>query len=250
MIRGQYKIDFIVLLLISLFFLGCSKTVNPENFSKQYENSEYLFYASLEYDAYGRPVFTNPLLFRPTEADVLYYIVQYKNSLARSYFLIKTSKVKGEYADAMKIIYSDTSSGFQGGLAFTQAAVSSNHGGGDSKAQLIYLSIAVGAPLVGTVGGFLYGVVHSSSALVHEMNKTLFIDYKEELVLYTQLDYDDKNRLLHFHEYNNFKKNIQRRRYEYNVSSSNPCRVRYKNSDKETLFLEEESCLFIKPVSF
>lgn len=250
MIRNWYITQFIVFLLTSLVLLGCAKTVEPEKFSKKHLNSDYLFYAGFEYDAYGRPVFTKPLLFRPTESDVLYYIVQYKNSLARSYFLIKTSEVKGEYAEAMKIIYSDTSSGFQGGLAFTQATLSSNHGGGSAEAELVFLSIALSAPLVGTIGGFLYGVVHSSRAFVSEMNKTLFVDYKEELVLYTQLDYDKSKRLLHLHEYDNFNKNVQRRRYEYDVVSSDPCRVRFKNRDKETLLLEEESCLDIKPVAF
>ncbi len=250
LIRGQYKTQVIVLFITSCIFLGCAKTVEPKNFSKKYLKSDSLFYADLEYDAYGRPVFRKPLLFRPTESDVLYYIVQYKNSLVRAYFLIKTFEVEGEYAEAMKIIYSDTSSGFKGGLAFTQSALSSNHGGRSTEAELVFLSIALSAPLVGTIGGFLYGAVHSSSVLVKEMNKTLFVDYKEELVLYTQLDYDKPKRLLHLHEYDNFNKNVQKRRYEYDVSSSNPCRVRFKSSDKETLLLEEESCLEIKPVAF
>jgi len=242
------KISFF-LLLFSLFFTGCSsRTVNPEVFSSSKPTTDYLFFLNVEYDRYGRPSFHDPLVLRPTQADVLYYIVQYDNEMATSYFLIKTSQTQGDYEDAMKIIYEDTFTGFQGGLQFTKSAVRSN--GGSSESQAIYLAVALGAPIVGTIGGFLYGVVHSSGELVSQANESLFVEYKEELVLYTSLKYDEKNRLIYLHEYDNFKKNVYSRKYEYLSLSQNPCRVRHKVKGEEKLYLEEDACLELKKEVF
>jgi len=229
--------------------MGCSsKTVHPEHFSQSNSETDYLFFKSVQYDAYGRPSFYDPLVLRPTQVGVLYYIVQYDNEIASSYFLIKTSQAQGEYSETMQIIYEDTSLGFQGGLQFTQAAVHSN--GGNSEAQAIYLAVALGAPIVGTLGGFLYGVVHSSGELVTQVNESLFVDYKEEMVLFTSLKYDEQNRLIYLHEYDNFKKNVYSRKYEYLPLAQTPCRVRHKVTGKEKLFLEDDSCLALKQEVF
>jgi len=248
--KNLFHVPFL-LLVFFLFFSGCSsRTVNPEDFSSKNDTTDYLFFLNVEYDTYGRPNFEDPLTLRPTQSGVVYYIVQYNNHLATSYFLIKTSETHGQYANAMNIIYSDTFSGLKGGWQFTQGALGSSNSGGSVESQAVYAAIVLGAPLVGAVGGFLYGVVHSGGEFMVQVNESVFVDYKEDMVLYTSLKYDDKNRLIYLHEYDNFKKNVYSRKYEYLSLGENPCRVRHKITGEETLYLEEDSCLDIKPEVF
>jgi len=242
-----FKVQIILLLLSAIFFLGCSsKTLNPQDFSSHYNKSDILFFSSLEYDAYGRPNFQDPLLFRPTQAGVLYYIVQYKDDLAVSFFMVKTLKAEGNYEDTMKIIYEDTAIGFKSGLDLTKSSLNSNNSGGSAQSQLVYLGITLGAPIIGAVGGFMYGIVHSSAELGSQVNESLFIDYKENLVLYTDLEYDEKSRLLSLHEYNNLKKKVKYKHYKYKEASLDPCLIEYKENEKKSRFIEKSSCSSLK----
>ena len=240
----QRFLSILLPLLLSLFFTACStRNVEPSNYIPSSKETTYQFFSSLDHDDYGRPVFKNPLLFRPTEANVKFYIVQYNSNLPVSYFIIQTTAIDGDYSNVMDIIYSDTAEGFKGGLEFTKAALQSNNSGNHPDVQAAYLLVSLGAPVIGAVGGFVYGIVHSSAEFVSQTHDKLFVESEEGVILYTRLAYDKQERLIYLHEYNNTRKRVLLRVYDYNDSEIIPCRVRFKNADKQRLFLEETSCV-------
>ena len=175
--------------LFLLFFMGCSSSqVEPKEYSSSQE-TEYLFFSFLSYDVYGKPHFEEELFLRPTEANIRYFIVEYKDEKIVSYFLVNTFAAEGDYENAMNIIYEDTANGFKSGLVLTQSMARSSPSSGNAEAGAIYFGVLLGAPILGTIGGFIYGVGHSSVEFFNEAKENMFSSYKENLVSYASLEY-------------------------------------------------------------
>lgn len=208
-------------------------------------------YNNLEIDIYGRPQFQNPIYVRPTKIGSLFYIVEYRDSKISSYILVNVLMAEGEYENPFTNIYYTTSIGLVGGLE-TSKAILRGGGTSDPAANTILLVTAVSAPIIGPVGGFVYGIGDSSFDLVYDLQESYLMDYEEDLVSLTSLNYDVENRIISLNEY---KKNDKKRKvqeFHYKKLNTNPCRIFERLSYEgdifaeslveENLLLEEDLC--------
>jgi hypothetical protein len=144
------------------------------------------------FDAHGRPLFGDRVGSRPGSAGDQFTVVQAINDRpVRSYDIAIVEQPKTG-PGPLAVIYLWTGKGFEGGLAITSGFV--RHVSLNSQDQGAYLAITAVPIVIGTVTGFMVGVLASIPETANEL-KRVVVNTRETVISSLEFIYDEKGRI-------------------------------------------------------
>jgi hypothetical protein len=146
------------------------------------------------YDEHGRPQFNERPGIRPRSAGETFAVVHTINDLpSRSYHIAIVEQPRTG-PGPLKVIYTWTGKGFEGGVEITSGIFPKDgtiHSGAEAAA---YLTIKAAPIVIGTVTGFVVGVLASIPETAKEL-KRVIVSTRETVIGITEYTYDDQGRI-------------------------------------------------------
>jgi hypothetical protein len=181
---------------LTAVFVGCmTERVQPV---KEYPfvPKQTTFLANkIEYDIHGRPLFSNVLSSRPGRSGDRFTIVHTVNNRpVRSYDIAIVEQQKADLAKPFAVIYEWTGRGFEGGLDISGRMFPNGVQINSGDEALAYLAIRTAPVVIGSVTGFVVGVVSSIPVTATEL-KHAVVNSRETVIGYTVYEYDEKGRI-------------------------------------------------------
>lgn len=190
--KKVFTVKLTVLSIIILINIGCSKRASLIPKDRLGDGITRQIYKKLSYDKYGRLQFKNKVKAL-TEVNKYYYLVDRssKTGQMKRYFKIyyvDKKRYRVLMSKPLGLIYKWTGKGFELGLEvadFIMKGTSTSGGEG---------AVAVLGVLTTTSGGFIYGVHKGIVETWNQLEKP-FIKYRELLLGYSKISYDNKGRI-------------------------------------------------------
>jgi hypothetical protein len=149
----------------------------------------------IDYDNYGRPLFTDRLTSRPAKAGEFFTIVHTVNNRpARSFDIAIVEREKADLGKPLAVIYEWTGKGFEGGMVISEGLYPGNGFSGSGREAAAYLAIKAAPVVIGGVTGFVVGLVASIPETAGELMHVI-VNARERVIAYTVYEYDEKGRI-------------------------------------------------------
>ena len=212
-----------VLLLIPL---GCmTERVQPVAEYPFVPKQTTFLVGKIEYDAHGRPLFSHVISKRPGRNGERFSIVHaVNNKPARSYDIAIVEEQKADLSKPFAVIYEWTGRGFESGLELTgNFRFYGNYSASSRDEALVGLAILTAPLVIGSVTGFVVGVVSSIPVTATEL-KHVVVNSREMVIGYTVYEYDEKGRIKYMKVYPpaEHAEELVRSEFFYSGGSSDP----------------------------
>jgi hypothetical protein len=149
----------------------------------------------IEYDTHGRPLFSHVLSGRPGRSGDRFAIVHAVNDRpVRSYDIAIVDQQKADLTKPFAVIYEWTGRGFEGGLDISGRMFPQGVQINSRDEALAYLAIMTAPIVIGTVTGFVVGIVSSIPVTATELQHVV-VNSRETVIGYTVYEYDAQGRI-------------------------------------------------------
>jgi hypothetical protein len=180
---------------LTVVFLGCvTERVQPV---KEYpfvpEQTTFLV-DKIEYDNHGRPLFSNVISRRPGGSGDRFTIVHAVNDRPVRSYDIAIVDQKADLSKPLAVIYEWTGRGFEGGLDISGRMFPQGVQINSGDEAMAYLAIRTAPIVIGTVTGFVVGVVSSIPVTATEL-KHAVVNSRETVIGYRVYEYDEQGRI-------------------------------------------------------
>jgi hypothetical protein len=146
------------------------------------------------FDAHGRPLFDDRIGSRPGSAGEQFAVVQAINDRpSRSYDIAIVEQQKTG-PGPLAVIYLWTGKGFEGGVAVTSSLFPHGVSINSRDEAAAYLTITAAPIVIGTVTGFVVGVLASIPETAKEL-KRVVVNTRETVIGSLEYIYDEKGRI-------------------------------------------------------
>lgn len=193
--------------LLLLIPLGCmTERVQPVAEYPFVPKQTTFLVDKVEYDAHGRPLFSHVLSKRPGKSGDQFTIVHaVNNKPARSYDIAIVEQQKADLSKPFVVIYEWTGRGFESGLELEGNFLGNfrfygNYSASSREEALVGLAFLTAPIVIGSVTGFVVGVVSSIPATATEL-KHVVVNSRETVIGYTVYEYDEKSRIKYLKVY-------------------------------------------------
>jgi hypothetical protein len=193
--RPNRKARSLLCCCLVLLLAGCvTERVHPVTEYPAVPGQAAYLVKKIDYDNYGRPLFTDRLAGRPGKAGKVFTIVHTVNNRpVRSFDIAIVEHEKADMGKPLAVIYEWTGKGFEGGMVISQGIFPGGFSGSGSEA-MVYLAIKAAPLVIGGLTGFVVGLVASIPEAAGEL-KHVIINAQERVITYTVYEYDEKGRI-------------------------------------------------------
>ena len=181
--------------LLVLLAAGCmTERLQPVAEHPSISKQSTFLIRKIGYDKHGRPMFQEPLSRRPGSAGDQFTVVHAINGRpSRSYDIAIVEQPKTG-PGPLAVIYVWTGKGFEGGLEITSGFFPHGVQINSGEEAAAYLTIKAAPVVIGTVTGFVVGVLASIPETATEL-KRVIVNTRETLIGYRSYAYDERGRI-------------------------------------------------------
>jgi hypothetical protein len=163
------------------------------DFHSPLQEQKTVLVKKIDYDEHGRPLFLAVIKEPPSTVGDQYTVVQYRDNRPVQSFDMTVVGRKADMGRPLTVIYKWTGKGFQAGMIMAEGIAPDNYAG-SAKEAAAYLVVKAAPVVVGSVSGFVVGLIASIPVTASEL-KNLVIDTQETMTSYTGYEYDTRGRL-------------------------------------------------------
>ncbi len=228
--NGALHQTIVHLTCLSWILTGCTARQVPVFDPQPGAHCDVIIVRQIEYGPKGLPMLVDRLTERPGNAGDHFTLVQIVNDHFLKSYDIVVAGSESDFTKPFKAVYGWTGRGFEAGARYTMVTtdIALRSGGGHIRDEnAVLLAFAVAPLVIGTAGGFVFGVAAGVRSTAEEVGKVI-IGNKERLVTYTAYEYDALGRLAFAHMYkgDESKQELVRTEYEYEMDSRTPLKTR------------------------
>jgi len=189
------RISLLRTLLFVLLLSGCmTERVPPVVEYPSVAKQSTFLVRQVAYDDHGRPLFGERIVSRPGSSGEQFTVVHAINDRpSRSYDIAIVDQPKTG-PGPLAVIYVWTGKGFEGGVAITSRLFSNGVTISSRDEAAAYLAIVSAPIVIGTVTGFVVGVIASIPETAKEL-KRVVVNTRETIIGYTEYSYDERGRV-------------------------------------------------------
>ncbi len=185
----------VLIVSLALGLAGCmTERVPPAAEYPSIPKQSTFLVKKIEYDEHGRPVYREKLDNRPGSAGEQFTIVHTINDKpSRSYDIVIVEQPKTG-PGPLAVVYAWTGKGFEGGVAITSGLFPRGATINSGAEAAAYVTIKAAPIVIGTVTGFVIGVLASIPETAKEL-KRVIVNTRETIIGYRSYSYDERGRI-------------------------------------------------------
>ncbi len=193
--KERMRTPLVLSILLVLLTAGCmTERVQPVTEYPSVPKQSNFLVKKIGFDAHGRPLFGDRFGSRPGSAGEQFTVVHaVDNRPVRAYDIAIMEQPKTG-PGPLAVIYLWTGKGFEGGLAITSGLFPQGVQINSGAEAAAYLTIKAAPVVIGTVTGFVVGVLSSIQETAKEL-KRVVVNTRETVIGSLEFIYDEKGRI-------------------------------------------------------